>query len=123
VYAHITTDSTFCDGGSASSTIVAASNEKSQISDKLDEPSEKTTAEKSIKVYPNPNNGQFALEFSNIESGATVSIYNMLGAVVYQSIATNETIQKASIQGITKGIYILKVKDSEEQLTRKIIVN
>jgi hypothetical protein len=123
LYAHITSDSTFCGGGSASSTIVAASNEKSQISDKLDEPSEKTTAEKSIKVYPNPNNGQFTLELGNVDSGSSVCLYNLLGTVVYRSVTTSESTLRINLSGIRRGIYFVKVADKEKQLTKKIVVN
>jgi len=121
VHARITEDGTFCDVAEGSP-IVAQPEVKSQnlentkeilgIKDEIE-----------IKVYPNPNNGQFTLELTNFESGATVCIYNMLGARVYQSTATNDASHKINLPGIKKGIYFVKVRDGKEQFTRKMVVN
>jgi YD repeat-containing protein len=119
--AHITTDSTFCDGASAA--ILEQPVEKSITEQFAHEKQTVVPGVKSIKVYPNPNNGQFTFEFTNIERGANVSIYNMLGARVYNSTATNLSGNKIKLSGIRKGIYFVTVTDGNEQLTRKMMVN
>jgi hypothetical protein len=121
-HASITTTGTFCDGASGSP-IVDQPIEKSIIDESLPETQNIVPVEKSVKVYPNPNNGQFTLELSNVESGATIGIYNMLGAMVYQSTTINLTSYKINLSGIRKGIYFVKVADGKEQFTRKMVVN
>jgi hypothetical protein len=79
--------------------------------------------EKSVKIYPNPNNGQFILELTNVESGATVCIYNLLGARIYHTTAKNMSSHKINLPGIKKGIYFVIVTDQQEQFTRKMVVN
>jgi hypothetical protein len=121
-HAYITEDGTFCLSSSSGSYSAFLSEKSTEIQSD----SEKQVVapeEKSVKVYPNPNNGEFTLELTNIESVAIVSIYNLLGAKVYQSIATIETSHKINLTGIRKGIYVVKVTDGKEQFTRKMVVN
>jgi hypothetical protein len=121
MYASITTNNTFCNGVIGNQ-IVNQQSEKGRVVESLpDQPIFK--GEKSIKVYPNPNNGQFTLELSNIDSNASVCIYNLLGTRVYQSAITENNSQKVDLLGIKKGIYIVKITDRKEQFTKKVIVN
>jgi PKD repeat protein/uncharacterized membrane protein len=121
-HAYITTDSTFCDGVSGI-TIVDQPADKSIEEKPLPEKQAVVPGEKSVKVYPNPNNGQFTLELTNIESGATVCIYNLLGESVYKSKAKNQDSHKVNLPYIKRGIYFVKVMDGKEQFTRKMVVN
>jgi hypothetical protein len=122
VHALITETASFCNvaGGSP---IVEQPSVKSVENQTVAKNQATIPGEKSMKVYPNPNNGQFTLELTNIESGATVCIYNMLGARVYQSLVTNETNHKINLPGIKKGIYFVKVMDGKEQYDRKMVLN
>jgi D-alanyl-D-alanine carboxypeptidase len=120
--AYITTTGAFCDGASGSP-IVVQPVEKSVTNQSASETQTVVPEEKMVKVYPNPNNGKFTLELSNIESGVTISIYNIQGTRVYQSSAKNLICQKINLTGIRKGIYFVKVLDGKEQLTTKMIVN
>jgi Zn-dependent metalloprotease len=124
-YAHawITKNGTFCDGGSGS-IVMDPSSEKSIDSDRGMPIKEQDSGNgKSIKVYPNPNNGKFVLEFSNVEYGATIRIYNLLGTLIYHSTANNQTSYEIKLPEIRRGIYIIKVSDGKEQFTRKMVVN
>jgi hypothetical protein len=121
-HAYITTSGTYCYGASGSP-IVDQPVEKSAIDESLPETQNIVPTEKSVHVYPNPNNGQFTLELANIESGATVGVYNMLGAMVYNSTVTNLSGNKINLPGIIKGIYFVKVMDGKKQFTKKMVVN
>jgi Zn-dependent metalloprotease len=120
--ASITTTGNFCDGVS-SITIVDQPEDKSTVEKSLPEKPVIKTGGKSVKVYPNPNSGQFTLELTNIESGSMVGIYNLLGTRVYQSTAKNETSHKINLPGIKRGIYFVKVMDGKKQVTRKMVVD
>jgi hypothetical protein len=121
VDAHITSDSTFCDGASGSIAVIPE--EKSAKEELLPQEPVVVSEVKSVKVFPNPNNGQFTIELTNIEGGARVTIYSILGATVFQSTANDITSHKINLPEIRKGIYLVKVMDGKEQLTRKMVVN
>jgi hypothetical protein len=121
-HASITTDSTFCAGVSGI-TIADQPDEKSAKYKQVPEKQTIVSSEKSVKIYPNPNNGQFTLEFLNIESGATIRIYNLLGAQIYHSTATSQTSYKINLPEIKRGIYFVKVTDRKEQYIRKMVVD
>jgi hypothetical protein len=122
MHAYITTNGAFCDGAPGSP-VVNQTEGKSIEEVLLPEKQVVVSEVKSIKIYPNPNNGQFTLELTNIESGAVVCIYNMLGAKVYQSKAMNETSQIFNLSEIKRGIYFIKVIDGKDQFTRKMVVD
>jgi photosystem II stability/assembly factor-like uncharacterized protein len=119
--AYITTTGTFCDG--IPTPIVAQPEAKSSDLAEEKEPQKITEFEKTVKVYPNPNNGQFTIELTNFESGIVVCIYNMLGERVYQSEANSINLHKIELVNIRKGIYFVRVSSGREQFTRKMVVD
>jgi hypothetical protein len=121
VHAVITSDSSFC-VKNKSTIVEILSIEISSENGLFAEDKSADLLNKSVKIYPNPNNGQFFVEVSNFETRATVSIYNMLGSIVYESEISNEIDQKINLLGIKKGIYLVKVTDQKEQFTKKMIV-
>jgi hypothetical protein len=122
MYAYITTQGAYCN--TLASPVIAIPDEKSTfITDEKAKSVDPDKITKSVNVYPNPNNGQFTLELTNIENQATVSIYNLLGVSVYQSTSKNVSGHIINLAGIKSGIYFLKVIDGKEMFTKKMIVN
>jgi hypothetical protein len=119
--ASITTTNTYCNGVSSSSEELPAT--KSVEGQTPPKKQAVAPMEKSVTIYPNPNNGQFTIELTNIEGGARVTIYSILGATVFQSTANDITSHKINLPEIRKGIYLVKVMDGKEQLTRKMVIN
>lgn len=120
VHAWITTDGSFCDG-SEGSIVQNPQSEKSvdlNSNQKID-PIDNT---KELKVYPNPNNGNFTIELANFENRVDVYIFNSLGLKVYQLEATDQTNYTVNLPEINRGIYFIKVIDGRSQFTKKIIV-
>jgi predicted outer membrane repeat protein len=120
VYAHITSDGSFCDGGSASPVVVQPI-DKSQVEEP--EVEQITPDSKSIKVFPNPNSGRFNIVLTNMGENAMVMVYNMLGSRVYQSSGKIQNELEINLPALQKGIYIVKVVDINDQFTKKMIVN
>jgi hypothetical protein len=122
VSASITPDSAFCDGASGNS-IVNLPAEKS-VKEEI-QPEEKgfVSGGISIKIYPNPNNGKFSVVLTNFENGASITIYNMLGVRVYQSMSKVQDNCEINLSGLKKGIYFVKATSEKEQVTRKITVD
>lgn len=59
-----------------------------------------------IVVYPNPNNGFFALD--KLPIGSTIQIVNVVGEVVYETIS-NTNIVFIDINSAAKGLYLLTI--------------
>ena len=72
------------------------------------------TAEQ-IYVYPNPNNGSFALD--KLPIGSTIQIVNVVGEVVYETIS-NTHIVFIDINSAAKGLYLLTINGQFGQKIR-----
>ena len=76
-----------------------------------------------IKVYPNPNNGQFTLELSKKPLGQlNLTISNTLGQMVYnqQPTSTTNTIDLSNVE---KGIYIMDLSSPTQSFKTRIVIN
>jgi hypothetical protein len=122
IHASITTTGTFCDGA-LSSPIVEQPAEKSIAIKSSPEEQTIVPKEKLIKVFPNPNNGQFKIAISGVaEERSEIQVYNLLGKMVYSGSIANQATSEISIDNATKGLYILKVTTGKESFQRKISI-
>lgn len=86
-----------------------------------------SAAEGDVQVRPNPNNGQFALQFLN-ESGVNTSIevFDPQGKVVYTHSVNNlegAYRRDMDLGRVSAGVYILKLTRGENVSTHKVVVN
>lgn len=74
-----------------------------------------------LKLYPNPNNGSFTIDFSNeISTEAKALVYNSLGTLISEEkIDNNKTLFDLTDQ--PNGIYFVKISDGENVYHEKII--
>lgn len=78
-------------------------------------------------VYPNPNNGNFNIQFANNSSngnGVKVLVYDMRGRVILENNFENSATFNQNIQlnNAQSGVYLLTVTDGEIKQTKKIVV-
>ena len=76
-------------------------------------------------LYPNPNNGNFNVRFSNDKSpNIKVSVYDLLGKQVFSKVFDRELNFYKNIQlnNAQAGIYILKITDGDRETVKKIII-
>ena len=77
----------------------------------------------SFEVFPNPAQANFIIKL-NFEFkilNAELSIYNSLGEIIFSDKLKHP--QETININLTKGIYFLKVSSSENQFTKKLIVD
>jgi len=74
----------------------------------------------SVNVFPNPATNQFVVEGSLFRENSRVEICNTLGEKIYAS-EFNKQITIDS-KKFPKGIYFVRVSDSQNQLTEKLVI-
>ncbi|PCJ28316.1 MAG: hypothetical protein COA97_01400 [Flavobacteriales bacterium] len=80
---------------------------------------ENTLIENEVIVYPNPNNGTFTIEASNLEN-SVLEIYNLTGQLVNQT-TLNKNTTVIDINNQAKGLYLLKISNNKQLITKRIV--
>ena len=77
-----------------------------------------TSLTNEVKLYPNPNKGQFQLELTG--ETADVAIYNMAGSLILnKTVSNNEMIDLGTA---SKGIYMVVITSEGTVSNKKIVV-
>lgn len=79
-----------------------------------------------FKLYPNPNNGRFTVDFSTlVESGSFIlSVVDLIGNTVYrEEISSEEVSKQFDLSHLNSGIYVLMIAAGQILLTQKFIKN
>lgn len=71
-----------------------------------------------IKLYPNPNSGNFKLDLQN---GSQITIYNALGSEVYTNTFTSPGTYDIAMASASPGIYYLKTHNNSGHSYSKFI--
>jgi hypothetical protein len=80
-----------------------------------------------VSLYPNPNNGSFAIKGllnSSINSEVSIEMMNSLGQVVYSTTAASSNTvldQKISVN-VPDGIYMLRLKADNQSKSFRVVV-
>ncbi|MBI1316938.1 T9SS type A sorting domain-containing protein [bacterium] len=78
------------------------------------------TATPLVSIYPNPNNGSFAVR---APQGTQISLYNLQGRVLYTG-TTQDTETPVAAQGLSTGVYLLhSVQPQGQRQTERIIIH
>ncbi len=78
-----------------------------------------------FNVYPNPGNGTFVIRMKDIQSSMEnyqLSIYNLLGEIVYQSEVKNQNTE-IDLNEEPEGIYFIKIKTEKGCAVQKLVIN
>lgn len=78
-----------------------------------------TTAEAGLKLYPNPSNGRFVLEF-NSAAEREIAITDVVGKVVYSTKAIAQTVNVNT--ELAAGVYSVLVTRNKQTSTIKITI-
>jgi hypothetical protein len=82
-----------------------------------------TVSLKDLKIVPNPNNGNFSINYTLPQStSGTLDIFNTLGEKVFEhELLSNKTSAEFNLSFLQQGVYFLNVKANGEGWTRKIV--
>jgi Secretion system C-terminal sorting domain len=75
-------------------------------------------------LAPNPTTGAFNLSLSEeaLQSGASVSVYNIQGGEVFRTKLTSESTT-IDLSNLSKGFYLVKVADKTHSSVKKLVLN
>ena len=80
-----------------------------------------------ISIAPNPNNGNFVLNYTTTKNQkVTVVLYDLVGRVVYKkelTITNGNNLIDMSIASLTKGIYIFEFVTLDGKQTQKLVID
>ena len=78
-----------------------------------------------VRLYPNPNRGQFTLEMDlQKEAGLTIRIYHFTGQLMQAVMIGNATgvyIQNIDLSAYARGIYYVQIVTEAGVLTKKVV--
>lgn len=80
---------------------------------------------KNFVIYPNPNNGNFNIQFeSNSGNEIKINIYDISGRVIFEKMYQNTGAfnQNLRLNNIQAGTYLVNVQDGENKTTKRIII-
>jgi len=86
--------------------------------------SERDIAEKEIKVYPNPSNGQINLKFNLVNpSIVELSITDINGRLVHQVGFSEETnFYQVNISSLRPGLYMVNINTGKDIYKEKLVI-
>ena len=74
-----------------------------------------------LTVFPNPSNGQFALNLEGFTGAVTVDVYNIVGRKVWTSnVNAGAGVQQVDLTSLDAGNYLISVSDDAQTLTRRL---
>ncbi len=73
-----------------------------------------------VVMYPNPVKGSLVSISINNADTFTVEVYNVLGKQVLKQTANNST--QLNTSGLKSGVYLVKITEGNQSLTKKLIV-
>ncbi len=80
----------------------------------------KESSNSDVKVFPNPSTGIVNIELLN-STPATANFYNLLGEQV-KSVKLNNTKTAVNLSGNASGIYMLRIEQGNNIITKKVIL-
>jgi len=82
--------------------------------------SEITQVSPQCMLYPNPNNGNFTLQFTDATE-RSIEVYDMMGRIITPTV-TMQNRQQFNLGAVNAGIYLLRIIQSDEVSSVKFVV-
>lgn len=83
-----------------------------------------TLAEAGISLYPNPNQGKFALRNNGVSRDATIEVINVQGQTIYTQqtfLGANQSFE-INLGDVATGMYLIKITSGESVGVDRVIV-
>lgn len=82
------------------------------------------TSEILTSIYPNPSaNGLFTVDLSNTPSKTKITVYNIIGKIIFEKEINASSKQQLDLSNQANGSYFVTIKNDSSTITRKITLN
>ncbi len=75
-----------------------------------------------LKIYPNPNNGIFNIEFAGDTPLQSISIFDLSGRKVLEEKISSGKIIPVNMENFASGIYTIELKTATDRYIQKILL-
>lgn len=78
-----------------------------------------------LSIYPNPNKGQFNVEFDNaLNDQVGIQIFDLSGRSIFnQSYETTSSFsQNINLGRVSSGMYLVNITDGQRTVTKKVVI-
>ena len=75
-----------------------------------------------ILIYPNPNNGNFTIDFIELSGTKNVDVYDMEGKLLNSFSTSDDMINIDFQQLFSSGMYLLKIQTDQGTFNEKVVV-
>ena len=80
----------------------------------------KTEKSSEFKIYPNPNAGSFTIEIVNLEEGALIEVFDLVGKKIKEAEMLKNIIRV--YLDVESGIYMMRVKSGNKVWNEKVSI-
>jgi endonuclease I len=74
-----------------------------------------------FEIYPNPSNGNFNIDLKNATDEVSIEIYSLFGDKIFETLSSENKV--IAVSNLKKGIYLIKINQNEDIITKKLIIN
>ncbi|HYV94023.1 MAG TPA: DNRLRE domain-containing protein [Chitinophagales bacterium] len=76
-----------------------------------------------INIFPNPNTGNFNVEFNNLYKDVSIKIYDLAGKEIYnKTLFNNGQLKNEIALSAAAGIYFMEINNGESLCIKKVII-
>ncbi|MBI5218722.1 MAG: T9SS type A sorting domain-containing protein [Bacteroidia bacterium] len=84
---------------------------------------ESNQAVETIKIFPNPNNGDFYVNvFSEYSIEGNIYVQNMLGAVIFDAVIKSNIPIHINLKNFAKSVYTINIKLPSKTYVNKVVI-
>ena len=76
-----------------------------------------------LTIYPNPSKGIYTIDLTQIQEPTTITIYNVLGELVYDQLLTPQNQNQIDLTHLANGYYIAQINNHLKSIQQKLIKN
>ncbi|MCB9344507.1 MAG: T9SS type A sorting domain-containing protein [Lewinellaceae bacterium] len=76
-----------------------------------------------VSVFPNPNNGNFKVELSNVTESSVLSVVDVMGKEIYnEPIPAWKSTVDIHLKNLTSGLYFVRIVSENQKVTTKMYI-
>lgn len=77
-----------------------------------------------FSLYPNPNKGNFTLEFKELTNSYSVEVFDVTGKTIYENSfgSSANLVQQINLENPMSGVYFINIKSDKGVATKKLII-